>query len=142
MNIIPSEYKKIVPGLSLGNYKVTPTNTQLFMFSAITWNRHQIHFDRDRAEAEGFPNVAVQRGLIGNFLSEFIVQWLSDHGHMKNLQWKVLQSTYPGIEIKCSGTVISITDNINGKEIHCNLKVENEKGFHIAEGEAKLQIYN
>lgn len=81
----------------------TPTKTQLFMFSAITWNRHQIHFDKDQAQAEGFPDVAVQRGLIGNFFARALWSWKL--GRISRLQWKVTQSAFPGRELRCEGRV-------------------------------------
>lgn len=133
------EFKDIVPGMCLGDYTVIPTKTQLFMFSAVTWNRHQIHFNKDLAESEGFSDVAVQRGLIGNFLAIYVTRWILQHGYLKNLQWKVLRSTFPNQELKCLGEVISVTDVQGGNEIHCALRVVNEAGILIAEGAAKLQ---
>jgi hydroxyacyl-ACP dehydratase HTD2-like protein with hotdog domain len=61
--------KKIVAvGTKLGELVKKPDRRQLFMFSAITWNRHAIHYDRQSAREEGLPDVVVQRALIGNFL--------------------------------------------------------------------------
>lgn len=136
------KFVDIVSGLSLGEFRVTPTKTQLFMFSAITWNRHQIHFNKAQAEAEGFPDIVVQRGLIGNFLAQYVSQWISHHGYLKKLQWKVIQSTFPGSELNCIGEVISVSDDKSNKEIRCALSVVNEMGAQIAEGEARLQLYN
>lgn len=134
------EFKNIVPGLTLSDYRVTPSKAQLFMFSAITWNRHQIHFNRDQAESEGFPDVAVQRGLIGNFLAQYMTEWISHRGYLRNLKWKVLQSAFPGQELTCLGEVISVSHDQSGKEIHCALRVVNEAGAQIAVGEANLQF--
>lgn len=134
------EFNDIVPGLRLRSYKVTPSKTQLFMFSAITWNRHQIHFNRDQAESEGFPDVAVQRGLIGNFLAQYVSSWGLQSSRLTNLQWKVLQSTFPGIELTCQGEVIFVSEDQSEKEIHCDLRIVNESGVQVAVGKAKLQL--
>ena len=32
----------------------------LFRFSALTYNAHRIHYDRDYARAEGYPDLVVQ----------------------------------------------------------------------------------
>jgi hydroxyacyl-ACP dehydratase HTD2-like protein with hotdog domain len=40
---------------------VTPDHTQIFMFSAATWNRHHIHYSKDAALAEGLPDVVAAR---------------------------------------------------------------------------------
>ena len=134
------EFKSIIPGLSLGDYKVIPTKSQLFMFSALTWNRHQIHFNRDFAKEEGLPDVAVQRGLIGNFLAEYLSRWILDNGYLRKLKWKVLLSAFPGEELRCLGEIVSLNDDQGEKEIHCSLKVLNTANEQVAIGEAKLQL--
>ena len=59
---------------------VCPDYVQVFMFSAITWNRHHIHYSKDAALSEGLPDVVVQRALIGNFLARLITNWVGDSG--------------------------------------------------------------
>jgi 3-methylfumaryl-CoA hydratase len=40
---------------------LTPDETQLFRFSALTFNAHRIHYDRDYAtKVEGYPGLVVQ----------------------------------------------------------------------------------
>ena len=34
---------------------VCPDRAQIFMFSAVTWNRHHIHYSKDAAVSEGLP---------------------------------------------------------------------------------------
>ena len=63
---------------------VTPTHSQIFMFSAATWNRHHIHYSRDAAIAEGLPDVVVQRALIGNYFVRLLTNWMGDAGEIKN----------------------------------------------------------
>ena len=44
--------------------KVIPDNVMLFRYSAITFNGHRIHYDRDYAAAvEGYPGLVVNGGL-------------------------------------------------------------------------------
>lgn len=136
------EFSDIIPGMSLGDYSVTPTKTQLFMFSAVTWNRHQIHFNKDQAESEGFSDVAVQRGLIGNFLAKYVNQWILHLGDLRNLEWRVLQSAFPDQELKILGEVVSVSEGQSGNEVRCALRVVNEAGKLIAEGSARLQCHS
>lgn len=58
----------VAVGTKLSKLVKTPDRQQLFMFSAITWNRHAIHYNRQHARDEGLPDVVVQRALVGNFL--------------------------------------------------------------------------
>lgn len=110
------------------------------MFSAITWNRHQIHFNKDQAEAEGFPDVAVQRGLIGNFLARFVMGWAGGAATLERLQWKVMQSAFPGKELKCQGEVTAVSESGDARKINCALWIENSDGAQVAAGEAIVNI--
>lgn len=118
--------------------RIIPTKTQLFMFSAVTWNRHQIHFNKDQAEAEGFPDVAVQRGLLGNFLTRLMADWMGNQGQLERLQWKVTQSAFPGQELRCQGEIIEISEQNGVTRANCSLKILNPTGALVAAGEAKI----
>jgi hydroxyacyl-ACP dehydratase HTD2-like protein with hotdog domain len=53
-----------VHGLPLPDFslKFTPSPTTLFRFSALTFNGHRIHLDRDYArESEGYPGMTISR---------------------------------------------------------------------------------
>ncbi len=50
---------------------VTPDDTLLFQFSALSFNSHKIHLDRDHARAvEGFPDLVVNGGLTTLLMTE------------------------------------------------------------------------
>jgi len=52
---------------------VTPDDTLLFQYSALGFNSHRIHIDRDYARnEEGFPDLVVNGGLTTLLLSEFL----------------------------------------------------------------------
>jgi 3-methylfumaryl-CoA hydratase len=49
----------------------TPSTRTLFQFSALTYNAHRIHYDRDYArEAEGYPGLVVHGPLQALYLAE------------------------------------------------------------------------
>lgn len=51
--------------------KVVPDETTLMRFSALTYNAHRIHYDRDYAcEAEGYPDLVVQGPLTAILLMD------------------------------------------------------------------------
>jgi len=53
--------------------RVTPDDTLLFQYSALGFNSHRIHLDRDFArEAEGFEDLVVNGGLATLLLTEFL----------------------------------------------------------------------
>ncbi|NQV98967.1 MAG: hypothetical protein HQ483_04670 [Rhodospirillales bacterium] len=52
---------------------VTPDPTMLFQYSALGFNSHRIHLDRDYArDAEGFPDLIINGGLTTLLLTEFL----------------------------------------------------------------------
>jgi 3-methylfumaryl-CoA hydratase len=52
---------------------VVPDETLLFQYSALGFNSHRIHLDRDHARnVEGFPDLVVNGGLASLLLSEFL----------------------------------------------------------------------
>ncbi len=54
---------------------VVPDETLLFQYSALGFNSHRIHIDRDHARrVEGFPDLVVNGGLATLLLTEFLRQ--------------------------------------------------------------------
>jgi len=52
---------------------VVPDETLLFQYSALGFNSHRIHIDRDHArQVEGFPDLVVNGGLVTLVLTEFL----------------------------------------------------------------------
>lgn len=53
--------------------RVVPDETLLFQYSALGFNSHRIHLDREHAQkVEGFPDLVVNGGLITLLLTEFL----------------------------------------------------------------------
>ena len=117
---------------------VRPDHTQVFMFSAITWNRHHIHYSKDAAVSEGLPDIVVQRALIGNFLARFITDWIGDQAELRKLAWKVTRSALPGKDIVCRGRIREKKDSEEEKCLICEVTASNEKDELIASGEATV----
>ena len=63
------------PSTVLVTRTVQPHEVDLFLFSAITWNPHRIHYDRDYARVEGYPDILVagphQAALLAQMLSDY-----------------------------------------------------------------------
>ena len=91
--------------LVLPELRVWPTPMQLFMFSAITWNRHHIHYSGEAARAEGHPDVVVQRSLLGNYFARHAGAWLGPEGRISQLTWRVVGPAVPHQWLRCNGVV-------------------------------------
>jgi hydroxyacyl-ACP dehydratase HTD2-like protein with hotdog domain len=117
---------------------VRPDRTQIFMFSAITWNRHLIHYSKDAAISEGLPDIVVQRALIGNFLARLITNWVGDSGELRRLAWRVTHSALPGRDIVCRGKIKEKIDSDGDKCLICEVTAYNENDELIASGDATV----
>lgn len=52
--------------------EITPDNTMLFRYSALTFNGHRIHYDQDYARhEEGYPDLVVHGPLTATLLQQF-----------------------------------------------------------------------
>jgi len=94
--------------LVLPELVVEPSAMQVFMLSAVAWNRHHIHDSRDAAVREGHADVVVQRALPGNFFARHAQGWLGAAGSVRRLRrlaWKVAASALPGQRLCCRGAV-------------------------------------
>jgi hydroxyacyl-ACP dehydratase HTD2-like protein with hotdog domain len=119
---------------------VSPTPAQVFMFSAVTWNRHHIHYSAEAAKAEGHAGVVVQRGLIGNFLARLLTRWLGRSGEVRKLSWKVVKSVLPGQAPRCQGEVIAAERRGGKTWLTCALRMVDAGGDLVAEGRAELEL--
>ncbi len=117
---------------------VCPDHTQVFMFSAVTWNRHHIHYSKDAAISEGLPDIVVQRALIGNFLARLITNWIGDCAELRKLSWKVTRSALPEKDIVCRGKIKERIDSENEKYLICEVTASNENDELIASGDATV----
>ena len=131
----------VAMGTKLGKFVKKPDLKQIFMFSAITWNRHAIHYSRERAISEGLPDVVVQRALIGNFLAQFLDQWIKDVGDVQRLEWKVVRSAIPGDTLTCTGVVKKEIIENNNKLIECDIEMVNQRAETIAKGVGTVRFY-
>ena len=68
--------------------RVVPDNRMLFRFSAVTFNSHRIHYDKDYAtEKESYPNLVVQGPLIA-CLAMNLIQSNNLKHHLKEFKFK------------------------------------------------------
>ncbi|MEC7490972.1 MAG: MaoC family dehydratase N-terminal domain-containing protein [Pseudomonadota bacterium] len=58
--------------------KLTPDPVLMFRHSALTFNSHRIHFDRDFAREKGYPGLLVQGTLIARLMLDMLTNRLPD----------------------------------------------------------------
>ena len=127
-------------GISLPPLLVTPTRAHLFMFSAVTWNRHHVHYDRGAAIREGLSDVVVHRGLVGNYLARLLTEWMGDSGGaIESLAWRMLRSAVPDATLTCRGQLTAVEYTGTDEVATCQLEVVDKVEDVIATGSAILR---
>ena len=80
----------------------TPTNVELFRFSAVTFNGHRIHYDRKYAiEVEGYPDLVVTGPLSAVRLCRFVARLRS--APLKRFVYRCEAPTYVDMPVRMVG---------------------------------------
>ena len=116
----------------------TPSLMQVFMFSAVTWNRHHIHYSREAARREGHQDVVVQRALLGNYFAQHLQGWMGPRGQIQELQWRVQHSAYPGQTLRCRGFITQGLADAPTWRLRYEGTLSNEHGQEVATAQAWL----
>ncbi len=134
-------FEDVEIGCAIPFLEKKPGNIQLFMFSAITWNCHRIHFDADFArDHDGLPNVLTQRPLLGSFLCQMLTDWLGNNGRIEQLEWSNRGPAVPGDTLTCRGRVVDKYRRAEETLLKCEVWIEGNSGETIVPGTAVVAL--
>jgi acyl dehydratase len=105
------------PGAVLDGTVYPTSKVQIFRFSGATWNTHRIHYDRDYAVAEGYPDVLVQSHLHGAFLTRYCTDLAGEDGRLSSLSLRVQKFAVAGESLTVSATVTAVTALDSGRAL-------------------------
>ena len=98
-------YDDVGVGARMPELTVAVDETQLFFFSAATYNGHRIHYDKQWAQAEGYDDVLVQGPLQAALLARAVGDWIGGRGRLLSFAVQNRAVAYPGQELTFGGTV-------------------------------------
>ena len=100
---------------------VTVDETQMFFFSAATYNGHRIHYDKEwTRDREGYDNVLVQGPLQAALLSRALTDWIGGDGRLVAFSVQNRAIAYPGQELTFGGVVTQKrSDGMVDIDIYC-----------------------
>lgn len=139
-------YDKIMSRINLMNIgdvlpelEFKPDNIQLFLYNAAIWNAHRIHFDYPYAtEVEDYPDLVTAGPLLGDWLTQCVIDWLGDDGRLLSFEYSNRKTAYIGENLRVGGSLKTI-DKTTGN-IELELYVKNEKDEIIAPGVAVINL--
>ncbi|WP_321816301.1 MULTISPECIES: acyl-CoA dehydrogenase [unclassified Paraburkholderia] len=83
--------------------EIAPNEVLLFRYSALTFNGHRIHYDRDYARnTEGYPDLVVHGPLIATLLLDSLTRAMPD-AVVREYRFKAVRPTFLGHRFTVSG---------------------------------------
>jgi len=99
----------VAEGDALPPLTVVVDETQMFFFSAATYNGHRIHYDKDWArDTEGYENVLVQGPLQAALLARAVTDWIGPRGRLVTYSAQNRAVAFPGQELVFGGRVTGV----------------------------------
>jgi 3-methylfumaryl-CoA hydratase len=106
-----------------------PTTRTLFQFSALTYNAHRIHYDRDYArEAEGYPGLVVHGPLQALYLAEAMRRWCRSSGRPApaSCRYRLLAPLFLGDPVRLA---LAVEEQMVRAEVHATDRVTATASF-------------
>lgn len=115
-----------------------PTPVQLVKFAGASEDFNPIHFDKDKALADGLPGTIVHGRLKNAFLIQLLTDWVGEKGMVKKIAIQHRGMDLPGHAIACKGKVTKKYTESGQNLIDCEVWTENEKGEKTAPATATV----
>jgi hydroxyacyl-ACP dehydratase HTD2-like protein with hotdog domain len=131
-------FEEIEVGDEVPSITVTPTIVQLFLFSAITWNAHRIHYDAPYAATEGYPAPVIHGPFQGGLLSRLVTTWAGGGGVIRRLSYSHRGMALLGDTLSCRGKVTKKCEEGGEPRVDVSLSVETQKGEVTTLGRATV----
>ncbi len=131
--------QSIKSGDLLPERQFQPDNVQLFLYNAALWNAHRIHFDHPYAtEVEGYPGLVIAGPLLGDWLTQCVIEWLGEDGKLISIEYSNRKASYIGEVLRSGGMVTSSEQDTGTAELE--LYVKNEADEVITPGTAVVRF--
>jgi hydroxyacyl-ACP dehydratase HTD2-like protein with hotdog domain len=122
-------FEDVSVGDAIPTLAVTVDPTQMFFFSAATYNGHRIHYDKTWAtEVEGYPDILVHGPLQAALLARAVTDWVGPDGRLVSYAIQNRASAFPGEELRFAGTVTGKHDADDDGRGLVDLEIRGEKG--------------
>ncbi len=134
-----SRIDTIKAGDPLPEREFKPDNVQLFFYNAALWNAHRIHFDSPYAtEVEGYPGLVIAGPLMGDWLTQCVIEWLGDDGRLVSIEYSNRKAAFIGEVLRTGGNILSVEPETG--EIQLELFVKNAADQVIIPGTAVVNF--
>jgi hydroxyacyl-ACP dehydratase HTD2-like protein with hotdog domain len=132
-------FAAIAQGEALPERAFAPGSAELFLYSAIIWNAHRIHYDAAYVrEEEGYPGLLITGPLQGDWLCQAVTDWMGEDGTLERFEFSHRQPAYLGQTLTTGGRVLA-KEAATGR-VTLALEVRNEAGAVVTPGQAVVRF--
>lgn len=134
------EFATIAVGDALPERQHTATEVQLFMYNAVIWNPHRIHYDRPYAVSqEGYPELVIDGPLQGDWLAQIVTDWMGDLGTLVSFSFANRRAVFLGETMTAGGRVEAKDDA--ARQVTLRLHLKNGAGEVTVPGQAVVTFF-
>jgi hydroxyacyl-ACP dehydratase HTD2-like protein with hotdog domain len=124
----------VLPGRAL-----TCTEVELFLYNAVLFNAHRIHYDLPYATGvEGYPGLVIAGPQIGDWMVQCADDWAGEGGMVVNVAYSNRLASYIGETLTTGGTVTEV-DRESGT-VKLEMFVKNEAGDVVTPGTVTVRL--
>ena len=111
----------------------TCDEVQLFLYNAVLFNAHRIHYDLPYAtEVEGYPGLVIAGPQIGDWMVQCVDNWVGDAGMVAHIEYSNRLASYLGETLTTGGTVTAV--DTQAHTVTLEMFVKNEAGEVVTPG--------
>ncbi|MFQ5925526.1 MAG: MaoC/PaaZ C-terminal domain-containing protein [Dehalococcoidia bacterium] len=131
-------YEDVEVGIEIPPLVKRPTTSQLVQWAGASGDFYELHYDKDFAQAQGFPNVLVHGKLKFGLLGQALTDWIGERGILRKLSCSYRGVDFPGEELVCKGRVINKYVKDGEHIVECEIWTENPSGEKTTPGSATV----
>ena len=129
----------VTTGTRLPERTHEPSAVSLFLYNAVIWNPHRIHFDAPyTTQVEKHPGIVVDGPLQGDWLSQAVMEWLGNDGELLKFEYSNRRAAYLGEQLRAGGEVIEVDRDT--RTVTLKIYIKNADDQVIAPGRAVVRL--
>lgn len=134
-----ADMRTVEVGQELPAREFNPDTIQLFLYNAVLWNAHKIHFDYPYArEVEGYPGLVLAGPLLGDWLHQCVVEWLGDNGRLVEMEYSNRRAAYIGDTLRSVGKIVAV--DRERRQLTIEVAILNQNDEVLAPGTAVAEL--
>lgn len=132
-------FDQIKVGDPLPSRDHTATSAQLFMYNAVIWNSHRIHYDQAYAvDQEGYPGLVIDGPLQGDWICQVVTDWIGEQATLASFGYANRRVAFLGETMTAGGEVEEKNDD--SREVKLSLYLKNGRGEVTIPGHALVRF--